>query len=223
MKLSLRSIPFLLIKAFILYFILVVPAKGKQSCMVWSLFYFMLFMSHVITRTFFVINENVKIKDIIYSGQGKMKAINIFQKLASIALLASFAAAVGAKKSDFSFDNKVALYCFSVAFMQSGFFLFAICFDRNPNAAYHSYIKGTSLVDTGVYSLVRHPMYLGKFFFLLGIVLLSSSFTTLALFFTWFITLMVLISIEENELSENMQGYNKYLSKVPYKLFIGIY
>jgi protein-S-isoprenylcysteine O-methyltransferase Ste14 len=75
------------------------------------------------------------------------------------------------------------------------------------------------LVSTGVYGVVRHPMYLGAILMFLGTpLLLGSSYGVIAgLALT--ILLMARIVGEEGMLARELEGYREYMKNVRYRLF----
>ena len=74
------------------------------------------------------------------------------------------------------------------------------------------------LVDTGLYGQVRHPLYLGHLFFLLGLALWLESYLALLLVPLVFAPVMARILIEEKTLVETLPGYSGYRTRVPYRL-----
>ena len=80
------------------------------------------------------------------------------------------------------------------------------------------------LVDTGLYSFVRHPMYMGFMFFFSGIAfwlgsLFMATVGTLLLMCA-FIPRMI---IEEQTLANELEGYDNYLKRVKYRLLPKIF
>jgi protein-S-isoprenylcysteine O-methyltransferase Ste14 len=74
------------------------------------------------------------------------------------------------------------------------------------------------LVATGLYGLVRHPMYMGNVVMLTGIPLALGSYWGLVLFVPGLIVLALRIRDEEKLLREQLDGYREYTQKVRYRL-----
>lgn len=75
-----------------------------------------------------------------------------------------------------------------------------------------------TVIDTGVYGIVRHPMYAGAALLMIGMPLWLESYAA-ALFALVPIALLVLrILFEEQFLQEKLKGYDTYTEKVQYRL-----
>jgi len=74
------------------------------------------------------------------------------------------------------------------------------------------------VVDTGVYAVVRHPMYLGGSVLLLGIPLWLESYSGALVACIAVATLVVRIFLEERFLRRELPGYDAYASRVRYRL-----
>lgn len=74
------------------------------------------------------------------------------------------------------------------------------------------------VVDTGVYGVVRHPLYAGGILFITGIPLWLESYAgvMLSLFPVGILVLRILI--EERFLRRQLTGYEAYLKRVRYRL-----
>ncbi len=78
--------------------------------------------------------------------------------------------------------------------------------------------QGQKVVDTGLYGVVRHPMYMSTVFLFLSIPIMLGSWYSLLVFLVYPILIAVRIKNEEQVLTENLQGYAEYKQKVKYRL-----
>jgi protein-S-isoprenylcysteine O-methyltransferase Ste14 len=74
------------------------------------------------------------------------------------------------------------------------------------------------VVSTGLYALVRHPMYVGGLIFIFGIPLALGSWWGLLTFIPLTLLIIWRILDEERFLVTNLSGYQEYRSKVKYRL-----
>jgi protein-S-isoprenylcysteine O-methyltransferase Ste14 len=79
------------------------------------------------------------------------------------------------------------------------------------------------LVSTGLYGVVRHPMYFGALVMVLGTPLALDSYWGLLVLLPAFVALAVRIDDEERMLSEELVGYGGYQAKVKYRLLPGVW
>ena len=82
---------------------------------------------------------------------------------------------------------------------------------------------GQSVVSTGVYGLVRHPMYTGNVIMLVGIPLALGSYWALVLVVPGVVVLASRIRDEEKLLAHELAGYREYTEKVRYRLVPSIW
>ena len=78
--------------------------------------------------------------------------------------------------------------------------------------------SGQELVSTGLYALVRHPMYLGNVVMMVGIPLALGSFWGLLFLVPGLAVLAIRIVDEEKVLTQDLTGYPDYAQKVHYRL-----
>jgi protein-S-isoprenylcysteine O-methyltransferase Ste14 len=77
---------------------------------------------------------------------------------------------------------------------------------------------GQKVVSTGLYGLVRHPMYTGNVIMMVGIPLALGSYWGLVFVVPALIVLASRIRDEEKMLQEELTGYREYTQKVRYRL-----
>ena len=74
------------------------------------------------------------------------------------------------------------------------------------------------VVDTGLYKVVRHPMYTATIFLFLSIPLILGSWYSFIIFLPFPFILARRIKNEEALLTRELQGYKEYKEKVKYRL-----
>ena len=77
---------------------------------------------------------------------------------------------------------------------------------------------GQKVVSTGLYGLVRHPMYTGNVIMMIGIPLALGSYWGLVFVVPGLIVLASRIRDEEKLLQKELDGYREYTQKVRYRL-----
>jgi len=104
------------------------------------------------------------------------------------------------------------------------FYVFYLVSKVNTYAAANvSVEEGQKVISTGVYEIVRHPMYLGAFFLLIGTPLALGSWWALLLTPLFVLVLYFRIANEEKVLLRDLQGYVDYCAKVRWHLIPGIF
>jgi protein-S-isoprenylcysteine O-methyltransferase Ste14 len=79
------------------------------------------------------------------------------------------------------------------------------------------------LVSTGLYGLVRHPMYFGALIMLIGTPLALDSYWGLAMLAAGLPILVFRILDEEKALTQELTGYVEYTRKVHHRLVPGVW
>ena len=78
--------------------------------------------------------------------------------------------------------------------------------------------ENQKVVDTGLYGIVRHPMYAATTILFLSIPLVLGSFIGFAIFLVYPFLLVKRIKNEEEVLEEGLAGYKEYKQKVKYRM-----
>lgn len=78
--------------------------------------------------------------------------------------------------------------------------------------------KEQKVIDTGLYGIVRHPMYLITLFLFLSMPLILGSLISFLIFLIYPFIIVKRINNEEKVLEKELTGYTEYKKKVKYKL-----
>lgn len=101
-----------------------------------------------------------------------------------------------------------------------GYLLFAEVLRENAYLSRTIEVKqGQKVVDTGLYGLIRHPMYSATLLMFLAMPLILRSWASFVVFLTYPALIYRRILNEESVLSRELPGYTAYCEKVAYRLF----
>jgi protein-S-isoprenylcysteine O-methyltransferase Ste14 len=78
--------------------------------------------------------------------------------------------------------------------------------------------ENQKVIDSGLYGIVRHPMYAVTIFLFLSIPVVLGSWWALLCMSPYPVLIAIRILNEEKVLEEKLVGYKEYKSKVKYRL-----
>ena len=78
--------------------------------------------------------------------------------------------------------------------------------------------EGQKVIDTGLYGIVRHPMYSATILLFLSMPLVLGSLPSFVIMLTYIPLIVKRIKNEEKVLRDGLEGYEEYCSKVKYRL-----
>ena len=78
--------------------------------------------------------------------------------------------------------------------------------------------EGQQVIDTGLYGIVRHPMYFATVIMFLAIPLVLDSWIGFVVFLVYPFLMVKRIRNEEFVLEEGLEGYREYKEKVKYRM-----
>ena len=78
--------------------------------------------------------------------------------------------------------------------------------------------KGQKVIDTGLYSVVRHPMYFATILLFLSMPVILNSLISFIIFLIYPFIIAKRIKYEEQVLEKELEGYKEYRKKVKYKM-----
>jgi protein-S-isoprenylcysteine O-methyltransferase Ste14 len=149
------------------------------------------------------------------------------QKIIIVFLYVAFVLLVTLPPLDFRFGWSRVPWYVSVlgdVLIAVSFYIFFLVSKVNTYAAANVRVEeGQKVVSTGVYGIVRHPMYSGALFLLVGTPLALGSWWSLLLVPLFVPILYFRITNEEKVLTRDLRGYEEYTHKVRYRLIPGIF
>ena len=78
--------------------------------------------------------------------------------------------------------------------------------------------ENQKVIDTGLYGIIRHPMYMATIFLFLSMPLILGSIYSFVIFLLYPIIIAKRIKNEEEVLEKDLKGYKEYKEKVKYKV-----
>jgi protein-S-isoprenylcysteine O-methyltransferase Ste14 len=106
-------------------------------------------------------------------------------------------------------------------YLVCSFYLFFVTFRENSYLSAMVRIqkdRGQTVVSSGPYHYVRHPMYAAALLFMFGTALLLGSWYGLLLALLLVGMIAVRAVLEERTLQQELQGYDAYMTQVKYRL-----
>jgi protein-S-isoprenylcysteine O-methyltransferase Ste14 len=103
------------------------------------------------------------------------------------------------------------------------YFIFLVYRENRYTSATIEVAPGQTVVSTGPYAIVRHPMYASALLYLVGIPLALGSYWGLAALAGMLPFLLWRLFDEERFLAQNLPGYADYQNKVRHRLLPGIW
>lgn len=79
-------------------------------------------------------------------------------------------------------------------------------------------LKNQKVINTGLYKIVRHPMYTATIFLFLSMPLILNSLISFIIFLAYPFIIIKRINNEEKVLEKELKGYKEYKREVKYKL-----
>ncbi len=113
---------------------------------------------------------------------------------------------------------KTAMIVASVVFLLS-YVLYAEVMRENAYLSRKIEVaENQKVIDTGLYGVVRHPMYMATVIMFLSIPLILGSIYSFLVFLGYPVIIAIRIKNEEQVLTERLSGYAEYKQKVKYRL-----
>ena len=106
-----------------------------------------------------------------------------------------------------------------IFFFLSSYIMFAFVMKQNAYLSRTISIQDNQkVVDSGLYGIVRHPMYSATIIMFLSMPLILGSLISFFIFLLYPILIIIRLLNEEKFLIKELQGYEEYTKKVKYRL-----
>ncbi|HTD41840.1 MAG TPA: isoprenylcysteine carboxylmethyltransferase family protein [Mucilaginibacter sp.] len=156
-------------------------------------------------------------------GGEKEKTQKIIQSIAQFAFIAFYLLSGFDHRYEWS-NVPVLVVIVGDILVASGFYIVFVVFKENTfTSATIEVDDKQTVISTGPYSIVRHPMYSGALIMLIGTPIALGSWWGLIAFILIAAVIIWRLLDEEKFLSANLPGYTEYCSKVRSRLIPGIF
>ncbi len=152
------------------------------------------------------------------SAKEKQKEQSVVVKLSGLMFVAGFVlAGLGVRFDWYTLPLGVVIGA-SVLFL-TAYILYAEVLKENTYLSRTIEVQeNQKVIDTGLYGIVRHPMYSATLLLFLSIPLVLGSLYALAVFLLYPFIIAKRIKNEEKLLEAELKGYSEYKQKVKYRL-----
>ncbi len=152
------------------------------------------------------------------NAKEKQKEQDLVVKLSGVMFLAGFVVAGLGYRFGWYTLPKWAVICAAVLFV-AAYMLYAEVLRENIYLSRTIEVReGQRVVDTGLYGIVRHPMYSATLLLFLSMPLVLGSVYAFAIFLAYPFIIAKRIKHEEAFLERELDGYREYKQKVKYRL-----
>ena len=148
----------------------------------------------------------------------KQKEQGIVIKLSGLMFIAGFIIAGLDFRFNWSTIPSFIPYIASVLFLLS-YIMWGVVLKQNTYLSRTiKVVENQKVIDTGLYGIVRHPMYSATLILFLSMPLVLGSLFSFFIFLMYPILIVVRIINEEKLLDKELEGYSQYKKKVKYRL-----
>lgn len=187
-----------------------------------SFFYGWLFMGVLFIPMFFagvvMMAKNPELLKKRLNAKEKQKEQSLVIKLSGLMFLAGFiVAGLGFRFNWYVLPKGVAITA-AVAFL-AAYVLYAEVLRENTYLSRTIEVQeNQKVIDTGLYGIVRHPMYSATLLLFLSMPLILGSVYSFLIFLVYPFIIAKRIKGEEELLTKELNGYSEYKQKVRYRL-----
>ena len=162
--------------------------------------------------------KNPKLLESRLDVKEKQKEQSIVIKLSGLMFLVGFIVAGLDFRYKWIYIQSWISYIFIAVFLL-GYIMYAVVLKENTYLSRTIKVcDGQKVIDTGLYGIVRHPMYTATLILFLSMPLVLGSLVSFFIFLIYPIIIIIRIINEEKFLEKELDGYIEYKKKVKYRL-----
>lgn len=215
-KLFFSAITKFLLGVILVGLIIFLPAGNLEFVNGW-LFLALLFIPMFFAGIVMMVKNPALLKSRL-DAKEKQKEQDLVVKLSGLMFIAGFVVAgLGFRFKWFILPTTITIIA-SVFFILA-YILYAIVLKENTYLSRTIKVQeNQTVVDTGLYGIVRHPMYSATLLLFLSMPLILGSVYAFIIFLAYPFIIAKRIKHEEEFLEKELKGYKEYKQKVKYKL-----
>ena len=165
-----------------------------------------------------MMSKNPKLLESRLDAKEKQKEQDLVVKLSGLMFLAGFIVAGLGVRFGWYMLPKPVVIAFAVVFLIA-YILYAEVLRENTYLSRTIEVQeGQTVIDTGLYGIVRHPMYSVTLLLFLSMPLVLGSVYSFIIFLVYPFIIAKRIKHEEEFLEKELNGYKEYKQKVKYRL-----
>ena len=152
-------------------------------------------------------------------GKEKQREQGILVKLSGLMFLTGFLiAGLGVRFQWYMLPNTVVIPA-TVIFLFSYLLYAEVLRENNYLSRTIQVQENQKVIDSGLYGIIRHPMYTATIFLFLSMPLVLGSIYAFLIFLIYPVLIIQRLKKEEEFLEKELEGYQEYKKKVKYRLF----
>lgn len=211
-----------LVSGFVTILLLLFVPAGTFNYVGGLIFLTVLFVPMIVCGVFLAVKNPELLEKRLNTKERQNEQRNIIL-LSALMFIAGFVSSGLCFRFDFLMLPIWGCVAAAIVFL-AGFVLYFVVISQNKYLSRTIEVsKEQKVVDTGLYSVVRHPMYLSTILMFMSVPIMLGSAVSFVIFCAYPFIIAKRIKYEEMLLVKELCGYEEYRQRVKYKLIPKIY